>query len=560
MDEQHSHFQMYASSTYSQVTTHIIVSTAMNDTASSPRRQQTLRLPASHSHRPSFCHSRAMSSFITPSSPSSDSAPSSPISVPSPNLASRPVRATRGRRLTDLHGEGDDDFWQQEFFTAAQDEEEEWEKGEGDDEEEDEVDSDFFESEDEDDDGEEEEVDDREGRAAKRRGYVDPRGRKATAKAAAAPRPRKAPASTAAAASSASVQSASLPSTGSASLSAAAAPSVALLSAIGATRKSSRAATISATSAAHAKQQKRLASLAASHRPKLSFPILTQAQQLEQARQTEIDNRASLQQLLRIEQEKRKVTLKRRKTKASTILYHSTLSLSTVSWSTLADVPLAFRDEEVEEERLMDMLRRASKRCAVTGERARYVMKDSGLGFRGVDEWRAMDEAQRQGQLLVDKTEGERMKAERERRREERKEREKERGRERRDKEKKEAAAGRRRDEEDEKEKDKADKVKDADKHEPDRARDREERKDKERHEKETSTGSSKKQSRKRTRGAAESESEEKEKAVDVGDEEAMAVEDSEPSKTSSPSSARGSKRAKSDKKSTTSKKSKKDS
>ena len=384
-----------------------------------------------------------MSSLITPDSPTSDSAPSSPASVPSPNLASRPVRATRGRRLTDLHGEGDDDFWQQEFFTSAQDEEEEWEK-EGE-EEVDVVDSDFFESEDEDE-AEEADEDERESRGTKRKAYVDPRGKKATTKAATAPRPRKASAATASASTQPSIASSA--SSASASLSALSAPSVALLAAVGATRKSSRAATISATSAAHAKQQKRLASLAATQRPKLIFPVLTQAQQLQQAQQTEIDNTASLQQLLRIEEEKRKITLRHRKTKQSTILFHSTSCHNTVSWSSPSDLPLAFR-EEAEEERLMHMWRRANKRCAVTGERARYVFREGNAGFKGVEEWRLMEEARRKGEAVVDKTEVERVKAETESRREERKESEKEREKDRKeDRRGKDRAASRRREDE----------------------------------------------------------------------------------------------------------------
>ena len=342
-----------------------------------------------------------MSSLISPSSPgsASSSSPSSPPSPPSPNLASRPVRATRGRRLTDLHGEGDDDFWQQEFFTAAQDDDEDFDlREEADAEAEDVVDSDFFDSEEEeqDDDGDEE----KEAKQTKKKGqYVDPRAKKP--KAAAPPRAKPKAAAAPSQAPTSAVAGAVAPPTGGRSSS-----PLSFLASIGGVRKSSRSSTITAGHSLHLKEEQRRRSTRSLQRGKLSFPVLSQAQQLEEAVETERQNRESLQQLLRIEEERKKVHLRKKKGKGPTVLLHSSKASTTLSWSTSAPLPAVFSEVSAP---------LPYRRCVVSNAPARYLHRWTGQPFRGVGEWRAMEEAWRRGEKFVNSEQTEREREEKER-------------------------------------------------------------------------------------------------------------------------------------------------
>ena len=136
-----------------------------------------------------------------------------------------PKRSTRGARVTEVHGEGDDEFWQQDFFAeGAGDDEPDNDYAKSDaeqDEEPDEVDSDFDEQESDEDD--EEVQADKEGKAAKKKGaYVDPKHAAAAAKRAAAA--KKAVATKAAARKAAAAATSAPPAAGSAAGAPAVAP------------------------------------------------------------------------------------------------------------------------------------------------------------------------------------------------------------------------------------------------------------------------------------------------------------------------------------------------
>ena len=344
-----------------------------------------------------------MSSLISPSSPGSagsSSAPSSPPTPPSPNIASRPVRSTRGRRLTDLHGEGDDEFWTQEFFTAAQDDDEDFDLRDeaADAEADDAVDSDFFDSEDEDAD-DDDEAEEKEPQRAKRKGqYVDPRAKKA--KAAAPPRAKAKPAAPQAPASTAVAAAAAPASAGRVS-----SPS-SFLQGIGGLRKSSRSSTVSASQSLVAKEEQRRRSSRSLARGKLHFPVKSQAQQLEEAVETERANRESLQLLLRIEEERKKVHLRKKRGKGPTVLLRSSKASTSVSWSATAPLPSVFNEQAKA---------LPYGRCVVSNAPARYLHRWTGQPFRGAAEWRAMEEAWRRGEKFVNAEQGEREREEKER-------------------------------------------------------------------------------------------------------------------------------------------------
>lgn len=107
----------------------------------------------------------------SPQSSSPSSPASSPSSSPPPSPRRRPVRSTRGVRVSDLHGEGLDEFWDQDFFADANNDsdysgEEEVPV--------DEVDSDFFLSENDDEGEEGEAAEPKEEKTKKKAAYKDP--------------------------------------------------------------------------------------------------------------------------------------------------------------------------------------------------------------------------------------------------------------------------------------------------------------------------------------------------------------------------------------------------
>ena len=155
------------------------------------------------------------------------------------------------------------------------------------------------------------------------------------------------------------------------------------------------------------KEEQRLRSKRPHQRAKLSFPVLTQQQQLEEAVETERVNRESLQQLLKIEEERKKVHLRRKKGRGPTVLFHSSRTSTSISWSSTATLPPVFSEVAPS---------RPYVRCVVSHAPAHYLHRWTGQPFRGVEEWKAIEEAWRRGEKFVN---AEQMDRDREREREE---------------------------------------------------------------------------------------------------------------------------------------------
>jgi len=255
-----------------------------------------------------------------------------------------PSRSTRGHRLTDIHGEGDDDFWEQEFFTeeAEADDDYEYEDAKKD-EQPDVYDSDFFEDESEEDEDEEVEVE-KEKRPKKKGAYVDPKlvaaKRAAAAKKAAATKAARKAAAAAAQDKAAQEEAQQVQydeesgfPTASAFISydGVAPPSshrrrtpASLLSSptsLLAGRKSIRSSTKQKTEDLVKREVEKQAK-AKQRKPKQIFKprILTQEEQLAMSVDTEKENRASLEELLRIEAEKKKELAPKAKPKGPRII------------------------------------------------------------------------------------------------------------------------------------------------------------------------------------------------------------------------------------------------
>jgi YL1 nuclear protein len=209
-----------------------------------------------------------------------------------------PKRSTRGKRITNAHKDGDDEFWNQDFFQEDNEEDEDFEQSEVDS---DVPDSDFFESEEEDD---EEANDEPVRRTRRKRGaavgkYVDPALKKKQ-------QPKKSTVPVAASTPRGTRKSTN-----------AKGPST--------RRKSGRVATMKRTEASELKQAQTAAAAKARPKVKREKPKpLTQEERLVRAQQLEIENRHSLQMLLHIEEQKKKFTVHRTVMSGPGMMYKST--------------------------------------------------------------------------------------------------------------------------------------------------------------------------------------------------------------------------------------------
>lgn len=305
---------------------------------------------------------------------SSDGSP--PASPPARRAPS--ARASKGNRMASLiaqeederEDDADKEFYEQDFWADAEEDAEY--AMEADDEGADSFDSDFGDSSESDgDDGEEEEKAARKAAKPKKRSvYVDPKARadkqaagEGGAGGGAAPRPRKRPRS----------ELAGLD------------PIVA--------RGSLRASTKDATAQA---QEKRRQAIELAERRKgegrgqagrrgVELVRLTQEEILAEAAQTEIINRASLEQMLRVEEEKRKVVVRDRRTSGPRVVTKSTREGDSVrTYVTFTDGPLPPAIDDVAPDYPPQV------KCAVTGQPARYFDPASRSPYATLEAFRTL--------------------------------------------------------------------------------------------------------------------------------------------------------------------------
>lgn len=180
-----------------------------------------------------------------------------------------PKRSTRGLRLSVMDGEGDEEFWAQDFFQEEPDDGE----YESESEEDDVVDSDF----DVDEDENEEEVVVVKEKKKRKRGYVDPANKRQKV--------AKAPKAKAVAPARSNVPNQ--------------------------IRKSSRAATVEKAEAMKARERERKKK-PAKVRAVPVFQLLSQEARLKEAKEVEIVNTKSLEDLLRLEEEKKDMGMRKK--------------------------------------------------------------------------------------------------------------------------------------------------------------------------------------------------------------------------------------------------------
>ena len=126
-------------------------------------------------------------------------------------------------------------------------------------------------------------------------------------------------------------------------------------------------------------------SAAARSRGNVELRRLTQEEILAEAMQTEIINRASLERMLRIEEEKRRVTVRERKTDGPRVKYHSKRAGdSVINTVTFVDTPVP---------KAIDGIAPPyppPQRCAVTSAPAKYIDPQTGTPYATLEAFRML--------------------------------------------------------------------------------------------------------------------------------------------------------------------------
>lgn len=218
-------------------------------------------------------------------------------STTTPQPRALPRRGTRGQRVTDVHKEGDDEFWSQDFFAELSEGDDSYESET---EEEDVVDSDFDDTEEEED---EEEVKVAPERRRKTAGqYVDPVKKVGASSS-----------SSSSAAAAAPPQRRSRQTQG---------QQIAVIKMMG-RRKSTRGATQKKAQQLEEREAEAEARPKPKRRKTEPHRVYTQEERLKRAEQVEVENRASLEALLRVEEERKRVRVRKEAPKGARVRWRS---------------------------------------------------------------------------------------------------------------------------------------------------------------------------------------------------------------------------------------------
>eukprot|EP00457_Paulinella_chromatophora_P008582 gb/GEZN01008621.1/.p1 GENE.gb/GEZN01008621.1/~~gb/GEZN01008621.1/.p1 ORF type:complete len:282 (+),score=59.65 gb/GEZN01008621.1/:61-906(+) len=249
-----------------------------------------------------------------------------------------PSRSTRGNRKTDMHKAGDDDFWSQDFFqdNNADDDYSVSEQ-------EDEFDSDFFDSEEE---SEEEEVVVQKEKVKKKNMYREPVHTRRNLPEEDTPTPK-------------------------ARASKKEAPSDPVVWEPRQVRERTRHLTKITKEESHRQSLYKKPA-----RRMKELKVWTQEMLLEEAKQTEAENMASLQELLKVEEENKRASRTKAPSSGPRILFHSKAGVNTVTFTGVTQFPTYLHQEPAPYP--------SPVLCKVMGKPAKYLDPKTRGGFSDI--------------------------------------------------------------------------------------------------------------------------------------------------------------------------------